>query len=74
MTENPYRDESNDLENAKSMDEIVKTVFAPIYPRVKSRMNPEKMERIITALDESDIPGYVINKSDAGFWIHIFKE
>ncbi len=61
--------------------ELKKIIFAEMAKkndgfenRVKSRMNPEKMKRITTALDESDIPRYVINKGDAGFWIHMFKE
>ncbi len=30
--ENPYKDDAKDMESARSMDKIAKTVFAPIYP------------------------------------------
>ncbi len=31
-TDNPYKDDIEDLNAARSMDKLVKTVFAPIYP------------------------------------------
>ncbi|MCK5098241.1 MAG: class I SAM-dependent methyltransferase [Desulfobacteraceae bacterium] len=36
--DNPYKDDEKDLEAAKSMDEISKTVFAPIYPLIAGQI------------------------------------
>jgi ubiquinone/menaquinone biosynthesis C-methylase UbiE len=40
----------------------------------KGRLNPENIERIKNALEQSDIQGYDIYHGDKGFWIHITKE
>ena len=36
--DNPYKDDEKDLKTAKSMDEISKTVFAPIYPLIAGQI------------------------------------
>ncbi|MCD4742527.1 MAG: class I SAM-dependent methyltransferase [Desulfobacteraceae bacterium] len=36
--DNPYKDDEKDLEVAKSMDEISKTVFVPIYPLIAGQI------------------------------------
>ncbi|CCK79098.1 MULTISPECIES: class I SAM-dependent methyltransferase [Desulfobacula] len=37
-TENPYKDDTEDRKAARAMDEIVKTVFAPIYPLIAEQI------------------------------------
>ena len=36
--DNPYKNDEKDLKTAKSMDEIAKTVFAPIYPLIAGQI------------------------------------
>jgi len=58
MTEdNPYKTDDEDLKAAKGMDEITKTVFAPIYPLIAEQITEKFNITSGTCVDLGSGPG-----------------
>ncbi|THB76285.1 MAG: class I SAM-dependent methyltransferase [Desulfobacteraceae bacterium] len=56
-TDNPYLDESKDLEAATAMDQISKTTFAPVYPLLAQQILEIHGIRSGTCIDLGSGPG-----------------